>query len=416
MVASVELLRVAAEGEVGGDEREFGLVDLRCGCGAVVGTVVDEGLVPVDLQVGDDADALRVGGEFVGEVDDDGARKAGGEAHVVDDALPCAVGELRFDVGRDGREAGLPRGVHGAGGEVFDEAVQEEMQRARGRPWAEVEREGVLVGEAREGEVGEVLDVGVVDGAELGERVVAVVVPCGFGRVGCGADDGLRFGEGRLAEEAFVGIDLGSGGMVDGDEADLIDVVDLFHRLAEAEAEPACAGLQLCAVDLDPLVGVGRVALDGRDPVADDARSDDVGDEGELLAVPREEGGAGAAATVELAELQALGGGDVDLVLRDAGGPEEAHEVGLVGAAESGDEVLWRGDLPLLPHVVGEDFDLGAEGALVVGESFERDAQGVILAAAFVVEDGGCAVLLGDDEVGGSVAVDVCGEQGAGGF
>ena len=80
---------------------------------------------------------------MAGEVDDYGAGEAGGEAHVVDDLAPAAVGELGLDVGRDGGEARLPGGVHGAGGEVLDEAVEEETRglsadqgpRSRVRVW-----------------------------------------------------------------------------------------------------------------------------------------------------------------------------------------------------------------------------------------------------------------------------------------
>jgi len=124
------------------------------------GFVVDEGLIPVDLEVGGDAQMRCAEGEFVGQVYGDGAGESGGEAHVGDDFVPGAVGVLGFDVGGDGGEAGLPGGVHGAGGEVLDEAVEEETEGALGGPGADVEGEGVEVGEAGEGEVGEVADIG----------------------------------------------------------------------------------------------------------------------------------------------------------------------------------------------------------------------------------------------------------------
>jgi hypothetical protein len=58
--------------------------------------------------------------------------------------------------------------------------------------------------------------------------------------------------------------------------------------------------------------------------VADDGGTNDVGDEAVVVAVPREEGGAGGAATVELGDGLVVFGGDVDFVLRDTGGPKEA--------------------------------------------------------------------------------------------
>ena len=48
--------------------------------------------------------------------------------------------------------------------------------------------------------------------------------------------------------------------MIDRDQAQLVDVVDFFHRLDEAQAEFAVDRRELRAVDLDPLVGVGDVA------------------------------------------------------------------------------------------------------------------------------------------------------------
>ena len=44
-------------------------------------------------------------------------------------------------------------------------------------------------------------------------------------------------GERRIVEEPLVGIDFDVVRMVDGDEAQLVDVVDLFHGLDEAQAQ-----------------------------------------------------------------------------------------------------------------------------------------------------------------------------------
>ena len=69
---------------------------------------------------------------------------------------------------------------------------------------------------------------------------------------------GLPEANGGSVEEALVRINLGARRMIDGDQPQLIDEVDFFHRLAEAHAEIAIARFQLRAVDLDPLVGMRR--------------------------------------------------------------------------------------------------------------------------------------------------------------
>ncbi len=153
--------------------------------------------------------------------------------------------------------------------------------------------------------------------------------------------------------------------------------------------------------------------------MADDGGADDIGDEGVAGAVPGEEGGAGAAATVELGEdvglVFGLGEGDVglliDLVLGDAGGPEKANEIGFVGRPEAGQDLGLAGGLPFLPEAVGEDLDLGADAGLVVGDALERNAEGVVAVAALVLEQKGGAVGLGDQEVGRAVVGEVGGEE-----
>src|SRR6185312_2207837 len=108
----------------------------------------------------------------------------------------------------------------------------------------------------------------------------AVVVPGRGGQVrGGGNDDGFSGSEGALAEESLVGEDLRSFGVIDCDEAKLIDVVDLFHGLAEAQAVESVAGLEVRAVYFDPFVGIVFVGCGGGNPMADDGGSDYVGDE-----------------------------------------------------------------------------------------------------------------------------------------
>ena len=74
----------AVEAEVGLGECGFTLTD---GSGFVDG---EEGFIPIDAHVGDDADFARSGEEFAGEIDGDGLGFAGGDAHVFDDGAPLA--------------------------------------------------------------------------------------------------------------------------------------------------------------------------------------------------------------------------------------------------------------------------------------------------------------------------------------
>ena len=116
----------------------------------------------------------------------------------------------------------------------------------------------------------------------------------------------------------------------------------------------------------------------GRDPVADDAGADHVGDEFEFAAVPCEEHGAGAAAAIEFGDGLIFFGGEIYFVLRDAGGPEKADDFGVFFVFEAGEDcggVLAEiaggaGDFPLLIESAGVHFYFCADGGFVVVEAF----------------------------------------------
>ena len=151
--------------------------------------------------------------------------------------------------------------------------------------------------------------------------------------------------------------------MIDREQAHLIEVDGFFERFHEAEAEKTGVGPRTSdlsqpvladvrglrsevaflpnhvAIDLDVFDGAGDVALVGTDPVSDDAGAEHVGDEFVALAVPDEEGGAGAAAAVDFEVVLLLVAGDLDFVLQHSGGPEHAHDVGFFGLAEADGEI-----------------------------------------------------------------------------
>ena len=156
--------------------------------------------------------------------------------------------------------------------------------------------------------------------------------------------------------------------------------------------------------------------------MADYAGAEHVADKFVMLAIPDEQRRAGTAAAVDLRYSCSLLAGDFDFVLQNAGGPEHADDVGLLwlgrGRRRVGGvlaEIAGRSvDFEFLAIAAGEDFDLGADGALVVVESFEREPQPVILVAAFVAQQNGGTVILSDEQIGGAVVVVVAGDDGAG--
>ncbi len=156
----------------------------------------------------------------------------------------------------------------------------------------------------------------------------------------------------RSAEETFVGIDLDVLGMIDGQKARLIEVVELFHGLEHLETDHAVLGLDLIAGNFEIFVGVGNIALVGAGPVADDSGADHVGEEFVFFAVPDEDDRAGAAAAVDFGDLLALQSPDLHFVLQDAGGPEQANHFGFALEAEAGDD--FRGALTQVAGSAGD--------------------------------------------------------------
>ena len=111
--------------------------------------------------------------------------------------------------------------------------------------------------------------------------------------------------------------------------------------------------------------------------------------------------------------------GNLDFVLNDSRRPEHAHNVGFLGLAQSDNEVSRvlsqiagrSRNFKLLAVRPGENFNLGADRALVVSQPFERKPQPVVLVAAFVAQQHRRAVILGDQQIGGAVAVVVAGND-----
>ena len=126
-------------------------------------------------------------------------------------------------------------------------------------------------------------------------------------------------------------------------------------------------------------VGRGMSRWFGPDPVADHARAQHVSHQFIVGAIPDEKRGTGTAAAVHFEETVVFHSGNLDFILYDSGGPQHAHHIGLFGLAESDHEVgrvlsqvAGRSrNLKFLAIRAGENFNFGADRALVVGQSLE---------------------------------------------
>ncbi len=88
---------------------------------------------------------------------------------------------------------------------------------------------------------------------------------------------------------------------------------------------------------------------------------------------------------------------------------ETDREVGRVLSQIAGRPI----HLKLLPNAIGENFDLGSDGALVVVQPLERKPQRVVLVAAFIAEQHSGAVILRNQKIDGAVVVVVAHNDGA---
>src|ERR1700733_3344034 len=170
---TIHLLRVSAKRDVGGSEREFGFVYRR----RRVRTIVYENLIPVDLQVGLDADTPDMRRQLVRQIYNDGPGKAGRKTHIFDDLFPCAIRHLRFYRRGLRPYIRLPGSIHRAGAEIFDETVQEEPQRTLRRPFSQIQSQRVRIGKTGIAQIFEVANIFVVPARKEREHVFATIVP-----------------------------------------------------------------------------------------------------------------------------------------------------------------------------------------------------------------------------------------------
>ena len=168
---------------------------------------------------------------------------AGGEPHVRDHGLPAALGVLHLKVGRDQASVSLlAGGVEGAAVRPIDPAVEDQDGATIRRGGTEIEIEGVdggnACGIAREG-----IGVDVVAVEEGGEEVAAIAIGGMFGVEAMGDSVEPEFREGRTLP-LFVGEDLDVAGVIEGDQAEVIEVGDLAEFFGDAELVAAVIGDQ----------------------------------------------------------------------------------------------------------------------------------------------------------------------------
>src|SRR5208282_1422690 len=419
------LQRESVEIQVGAGER------YRRQAGALIlPRPADEDVVPVDLQIRGDANTARARRKLAGKVGGHGARAAGGESHVIDDANPFCLRvisgrDLGFDIRRKRPQVRLIGSVHASRGEIFDLAMHQQPQWTAAVGLTEIKFQAVGLGKSHEWKHLEVAEIAMRE--QVGKHVVLVLVPRAGGRtrIILITEHHLERRVGRIAGEIFVGIDVDLPGMIDGQQLHLIEIDRLFERLHEAETELAIFFAERGTIELNGFGRTSDIAFDVSfircDPVSDDARTEHVADEFVVRTIPSEERRTRAAAAIHLGKVLHLVGSDFNFILQNAGRPQHADDVGFFRLSKTDgqvgrvlSEVARRSiHFKLLPQASGEDFNFRANSALVIVQPLEREAKRVVLIAAFVAEQHGGAVILRDQKIDGTVVVVVAGNDGA---
>ena len=203
--------------------------------------------------------------------------------------------------------------------------------------------------------------------------------------------------------------------MIDGQQPNLVEIHRFFHRLHEAEAEHAVAGLHAPRSHLQILVRIGNVPFSRRDPVADHARPDHVRDEFVLAAIPGKQNRARATSPVELRDAVHLFRGQVNFILRNTRRPQQTNNFSITLRAQPGKNR--RGVLPQIarrpryfPFLIQRarvELDLRSDSVLVVIQRLQVNAHPVVLVAAFIAQNKGRATELRYRQVCVAISVDI---------
>ena len=207
-------------------ERDFTQLEIF----ALLATV-DKDAVPVNLQIGGDADSRRADGQFPAEIRCDRPRQACREAHVVGDTYPflclcgsdipvraslcrahfvgqecpthMAVTNFCFHIWRCRLDPCLRSGIHSGRGEVFDLAVHQQAQRPSAIRLAKIKDQAMRLSEAFKRQQIELANILVSQ--QIGEQIVSLVVPCSGGRSRALTRYDLELGYGGLLAKYSLG-------------------------------------------------------------------------------------------------------------------------------------------------------------------------------------------------------------------
>ena len=125
-----------------------------------------------------DANLLRARRQFAGEIGGHGARASCGKAHIVDHTLPLSLRIQHLNVGRDGLQSGLRRGIHAVGGEIFHLAVHQQPERPAVVWLTQIERDCVRLGESRKLSQREIPKITMRQ--QIRQNIMAMLIPrCG---------------------------------------------------------------------------------------------------------------------------------------------------------------------------------------------------------------------------------------------
>jgi len=117
-----------------------------------------------------------------------------------------------------------------------------------------------------------------------------------------------------------------------------------------------------------------------------------------------------APAPVEFRDRNRFISGYVDLILRNSGRPQHAHDVSALCFAKASHNFRGTrssGPLQTSARTRRQRPPLGAEGALVVSESGKRDAQRMVAISAYIAQHDDGFIELGYDEVCRTIAIDI---------
>ena len=142
-----------------------------------LGMIVNEHLVPINLQIRHQPNAPRACGQLAGQIHHDCALQPRRETHIVRNSLPLAIGQLCFNVRRDGLHARLPRCIERGRAEVIHIAGHQQPQRRLRVHGAQIKCQCMQIGKSVVRQRGKSTGKFVIALAHLIEHIAALAIP-----------------------------------------------------------------------------------------------------------------------------------------------------------------------------------------------------------------------------------------------